>query len=141
MNRPSILSPILAAALLALAADPGVARPTGAPSGPDSQEFVQRFDRDNDDRVSREEFPGSAEHFQALDSDGDGFVNAAEAPQGPPDGRHPRGLLQRMDTDADGQLSQEEWLAHFKQLDRNGDGFVNADELPGGRRRPAWHGK
>ena len=48
--------------------------------------------------------------------------------------------LARMDTDGDGRVSLDEYLAWmsyaFDQRDRNGDGVLGADELPGGRGKP-----
>ena len=48
--------------------------------------------------------------------------------------------LERMDTDGDGRVSLEEYLAWmgyaFERMDRNGDGVLSADELPGGRGQP-----
>ena len=48
--------------------------------------------------------------------------------------------LARMDTDGDGRVSLEEYLAWmgyaFERMDRNGDGVLTADELPGGKGRP-----
>ncbi|MEN1944107.1 hypothetical protein WCE55_09685 [Luteimonas sp. MJ293] len=47
--------------------------------------------------------------------------------------------LERMDTDADGRVSLDEYLAWmtyaFERMDRNGDGVLTADELPGGKGR------
>lgn len=60
--------------------------PKGPPHPPGrmSGDFIEDFDKDDDARVSREEFPGSDEHFNRLDTDGDGAIDASEAPQGPP---------------------------------------------------------
>ncbi len=48
--------------------------------------------------------------------------------------------LQRMDTDGDGRVSLDEYLAWmsyaFDQLDRNHDGVLQGDELPGRRGKP-----
>jgi len=48
--------------------------------------------------------------------------------------------LQRMDTDADGRVSAEEylkWMLYaFDQMDRNHNGILEPDEQPGGRGRP-----
>ncbi len=48
--------------------------------------------------------------------------------------------LQRMDTDGDGKVSVEEYVAWmmyaFDRMDRNGDGVLSADELPGGKGKP-----
>jgi|SRR5690606_10166495 len=47
--------------------------------------------------------------------------------------------LELMDTDGDGRVSLEEYLAWmtyaFERMDRNGDGVLTAGELPGGKGR------
>jgi len=55
-------------------------------TGKSGWNFLSRFDRDRDGKVSREEFKGRAPVFQSLDSNGDGFVSKDEASSGrPPD--------------------------------------------------------
>ncbi len=48
--------------------------------------------------------------------------------------------LKRMDSDGDGKVSVDEYVAWmmyaFDRMDRNGDGVLSADELPGGKGRP-----
>ncbi|MEE7548602.1 calcium-dependent protein kinase 21 [Xanthomonas sp. Kuri4-1] len=48
--------------------------------------------------------------------------------------------LRRMDSDGDGRVSLDEYLAWmgyaFEQRDRDHDGVLQGDELPGGRGRP-----
>lgn len=48
--------------------------------------------------------------------------------------------LQRMDTDADGKVSVDEYVAWmmyaFDRMDRDGDGVLSSDELPGGKGKP-----
>lgn len=62
---------------------------TEAPKGPQhspgamSRDFIKDFDKDEDGRVSREEFPGPDGFFDGLDTNGDGYVDAAEAPNRP----------------------------------------------------------
>ena len=46
--------------------------------------FVEHLDRDGDGRVSRNEFDGPPERFDVHDSNHDGYISPAEAPQGPP---------------------------------------------------------
>lgn len=46
--------------------------------------FMNRFDSDSDGRVSRAEFDGPSQHFRHMDRDKDGYIEADEAPTGPP---------------------------------------------------------
>ena len=48
-------------------------------------------------------------------------------------GKARRGMLASLDTDEDGQITQQEFLARFSDLDENGDGIINADEVSRGR--------
>jgi len=122
------------------------------PQGMMGKNFIQRFDKDNDGKVSKDEFTGRPDRFTGLDKNGDGFISADEMPQGPPpqmgsqggtpgqmDGTGPHGtgknFIQRLDKDNDGKVSKEEFTGppeHFTGLDKNGDGFVSADESPQG---------
>jgi hypothetical protein len=49
--------------------------------------FIRRLDKDGDGKVSRKEFDGPARHFDDFDKNGDGFIDASEAPEGPPPDR------------------------------------------------------
>ena len=44
-----------------------------------------------------------------------------------------QGHFQEMDTDGDGQISQEEWVSHqterFTEIDVDGDGFASEEEM------------
>jgi Ca2+-binding EF-hand superfamily protein len=50
-------------------------------------------------------------------------------------------FVEHMDTNGDGVVSQDEFLAaakaRFAKIDKNGDGFIDADEMAGQR----WPGK
>ena len=46
--------------------------------------FIERFDKDLDNKVSVEEFKGRVTRFKSLDKNGDGYLTADEAPTGPP---------------------------------------------------------
>lgn len=54
------------------------------------KDFIADFDKNNDGKVSKDEFPGPEEHFTRLDTDQDGYLSAEEAPKGPP--AHKRGM-------------------------------------------------
>ncbi len=65
---------------------PGRGNPAGGKPGqrPSRADFVRRLDRDNDGKVSQQEFDGPARHFRQLDRNNDGYLSQSEAPQGPP---------------------------------------------------------
>jgi hypothetical protein len=49
----------------------------------------------------------------------------------PPGDRRPGGgLIQRLDTDGDGKVSKDEFLAEFTRLDQNQDGYIEESEMP-----------
>lgn len=128
------------------------------PSGTD---FVTRLDKDNDSKVSSDEFDGPAEHFTQLDKNSDGYISADEAPTGPPPqgeqqggqqqgGRQQdqqaqqrggegqqdsAGFVTRLDKDGDGKVSSSEFDGPsniFTELDKNSDGYLSTDEAPSG---------
>jgi len=45
------------------------------------KKFIYQFDRNNDGRVSRSEFPGPDQVFRNLDRNDDGFIDVEEAPE------------------------------------------------------------
>ena len=47
-------------------------------------EFITKFDKDMDGKVSESEFPGPSEHFQEFDKNNDGYIDKDEAPTKPP---------------------------------------------------------
>ncbi len=51
---------------------------------PTREEWVRRLDRDGDGKIAVNEFDGPAEHFAHFDRNGDGYIDATEAPNGPP---------------------------------------------------------
>ena len=64
----------------------------GGPGGPGpgrGESFVGRLDRNGDGKVSRSEFDGPPEHFDALDRNRDGYLEEEEAPRGPPPSGRP----------------------------------------------------
>ncbi len=57
---------------------------SGQKNGPSAEEAIQQFDKDNDGKLSKEEFPGPEDHFSQFDTNNDGFIEKDEMPDGPP---------------------------------------------------------
>jgi Ca2+-binding EF-hand superfamily protein len=115
---------------------------------------AMRADKDGDGRVSRAEAESagaerSAEWFDKLDLDKDGYVTAEESKQAHQARReHMRGEMKEKmeqrfkeaDANSDGQLSLDEVQAkmprmaeRFSQLDADKNGMLSKDELKQGR--------
>jgi Ca2+-binding EF-hand superfamily protein len=92
---------------------------------------LAEWDADGSGDISAEEFPGPLDHFDRMDSDGDGFLSIEELRAGMPG--PPRGAgFAGDDADLDGMVSldefsgTEEWFDH---LDADGDGYLTRDEV------------
>lgn len=120
---------------------------------------MSQWDKNGDQKISADEFPGPQEFFSRMDSDGDGFVTRQESQQVPLPGvigqdnqnrnnfrrgsgfggrggfgRGGRGgssssLMEKADTNKDQSLSVKEWTDFFKAIDDNGDDFLQNEEL------------
>jgi Ca2+-binding EF-hand superfamily protein len=98
--------------------------------------YIQRFDKNQDGKLSQEEYPGPASAFQRLDSNSDGFIDANEAPGTKPLNQPQKidrasGYIKNFDKDKDGKLSKEEYPGSesaFKRADKNGDGYIDETE-------------
>ena len=104
-----------------------------------ASDFITHWDADGDGKVSSDEFTGPPENFADLDANGNGFIEAAEAPQGPPpEGTKPeveRGtdFIADWDKNGDGKVARDEYLGppeNFDALDHNKDGFIDKSEAP-----------
>jgi Ca2+-binding EF-hand superfamily protein len=121
------------------------------PSAKHAEFAGRRFDKldtNHDGVVTLNEYTAAAvAKFKTLDVAGNGRVSADEIANSPK--AHERAqhvserIVKRLDTNGDGTVSREEFLAAAKQrfarLDKNGDGFVTADEI--GQRHWAHDGK
>ncbi|MFW5868104.1 MAG: EF-hand domain-containing protein [Armatimonadota bacterium] len=106
------------------------------------QKMLERFDANEDGKISAEEFQGAEKVLRFLDANNDGEVTEDEAMQAgnrrgerapiDPAERWNR-LIDNCDANEDGMISQEEWPGRaekFEELDRDGDGQLVQDEMP-----------
>jgi Ca2+-binding EF-hand superfamily protein len=104
--------------------------------GPRNGDILAKFDADADGQLSAEEFPGPAEHFTDLDTDGNGYLSDQELQAGRP-APPPGSGIEQDDADQDGKVSQAEFSGPtelFSRLDTDGDGYISQDDVPPGRR-------
>jgi Ca2+-binding EF-hand superfamily protein len=104
-----------------------------------AQAHFDKLDTNHDGVVSMDEYLAAATAmYQKLDTQGNGRVTAQELATSPRtlkrDERRAQFAIKHMDTNGDGVVSQEEYLAaakaRFARIDKNGDGFIDAGELP-----------
>lgn len=120
-------------------------------------DFMGRFDKNNDGKISKEEFTGPENLFSRFDTNGDGIIEESEAPTGPPGdggqgapqmqsgqaqegmiGDQPGtggGFMGMFDKNNDGKVTKEEFTGPenvFGQFDKNGDGAIEESEAPTG---------
>lgn len=95
----------------------------------DREDRFSNLDTDNDGRVSRAEWHGTAERFQALDDNRDGMLTRAEI-RGTSE--PPADLFTSVDVNRDNSISRDEWhwsRASFNSRDRNNDGRLSREEF------------
>lgn len=99
-----------------------------------SRPNFRALDTDKDGFVSRREWQGTQQEFDAVDLDRDGVWSRADIAIE----KHrtqAEGVLERLDTNKDGVLSQDEWLAaqrdvaSFRRQDLNRNGSLDLQEL------------
>lgn len=95
----------------------------------DRGDRFDNLDTDNDGRVSRDEWHGTAERFNGLDDNRDGSLTRAEmrgTSDPPPD------LFTSVDVNRDHRISRDEWhwsKASFDRRDGNRDGALTRQEF------------
>jgi hypothetical protein len=132
-------------------------QPVGG-KGPSGNDFVRLFDKNHDEKISRMEFPRSADEFDGLDKDNNGYIEADEVPKGPPGGGPGKGgppggnmpgigFIRKYDRTGDDKVSKREYprpSKEFNGLDKNNDGLIDINEapfIPPGDGPPRFRGK
>jgi Ca2+-binding EF-hand superfamily protein len=96
----------------------------------DREDRFDYLDTNNDGRIVRSEWHGSADAFRWLDRNRDGVLSRAEVVGEEQAGRTDR--FDAIDLNNDGRITPDEWQwsrRSFNQSDRNGDGVLQRDEL------------
>lgn len=107
------VSALLAGALPAMAQPMG---PADGPRGPGRAEMLAKYDTNKDGKLDDTERAAiKADHFKALDKDGDGKVKRADFPAAVEAARE--------------KAKQERELAMFDKMDTNKDGIVTEAEF------------
>jgi len=116
------------------------------PLPPSAQARFAKADTNHDGVVTIDEYVAAAKTLYAqLDTQHSGKVTASQIATSPRAQERAitvaNRLIAHMDTNGDGRVSQDEFLAaaksRFARLDKNGDGSIDADEMTGRR----WAGK
>lgn len=133
-------------ATLAFAQPPGAAAQPGSTGQPGARHA--KVDANGDGAIDRTEasaHPKLAEHFDRLDKDKNGRIDAGERPQREgkgraagdrPGGKGQRGeAMAKLDANNDGRFSRDELagreraLQNFAAIDANKDGFLTREEM------------
>lgn len=102
------------------------------------QKKFARMDSNANGTVERSEYLAyqqarAERHFARMDKDGNSIMSKEEFASGQKRKHHKQRMFERMDTNKDGQISQNEslvaWSNWFKRIDANNDQVVTADEV------------
>jgi alkyl hydroperoxide reductase subunit AhpC len=91
----------------------------------------KRYNKDGDDSIARNEFPGDDADFARLDRNHDRALSAADFDfSGSSLASSPGAMLfMRADTDGNGKVTREELDAFWKTVDSGGVGFLSLSDL------------
>ncbi|MFP7674310.1 EF-hand domain-containing protein [Marivita sp. S0852] len=156
MKTSTYISTLIVAALLTTGGAISVAAQEAGSREDRRAEMFADLDADGNGVVSAEEFAAGVGLFGRADADGNGLLTAEEIAASNQDRAERRAarMIERLDTNSDGMLSQEEVTARrspaqmFDRLDANDDGEVSAEEFAdarmdrrGGKHHGWGHGK
>ena len=90
-----------------------------------------QYDANGDQRIAREEFPGSDADFQRLDRDGDGMLSRTDFDRSESaTARTPGAMLfYQADRDGNGKVTREEFASVFDAFDQENLGYLALDDL------------
>jgi Ca2+-binding EF-hand superfamily protein len=96
-------------------------------------EFINKYDKDEDGKISKDEFKGSDKAFDNLDKNQDGYIDKDEAQKDrkKQSKKGEKGYINKYDKDGDGKLSKDEFPGSdkaFSNLDKNQDGYIDKSE-------------
>jgi Ca2+-binding EF-hand superfamily protein len=103
------------------------------------QKYFDRIDADRDGVITPDEYIAAANaRYNKADVNGSGELTAQQIASSPRTAAREQRFAARevkhMDTNGDGVVSQDEYIAaakaRFARFDKNSDGFIDADEMP-----------
>ena len=141
MINSNQVSAILIATLLATIAATSVAAQTSGDREERRAEMFQELDANKDGSDSEDEYENRPDRLARADTDGIGFLSAEDLLAAGDDraDRRVARMIERLDANDDGVLSQEEIEARrspagmFDRLDANNDGMVSEEEFADAR--------
>ena len=95
--------------------------------------FINKYDKDENGKLSKDEFPGSDEGFEKFDKNQDGYIDEDEVRKARKEKpkKERKGYLNKHDKNGDGKLSKDEFPGSdeaFDNFDKNQDGYIDKDE-------------
>ncbi len=108
------------------------AQPPGAGGGP-WQMLSEHFDMDEDGEITADEYSGRRD-FTQMDRNQDGVLTEADfegrsGKRGQHGARGGRMLMHLADDDGDGEISAAEWQGLVQALDADADGVISEEEI------------
>ena len=95
--------------------------------------YFKKHDKNEDGKISKDEFPGSDKAFEKIDKNQDGYIDKDEARKARKKrAKRNKKYLKKHDKNEDGKLSKDEFPGSdeaFDKFDKNQDGFIDQREV------------
>jgi EF hand len=122
-----MLQQIMAACVLIVASSVASAQHHG-------RGMLENADANSDGMVARDEFLAArAEHFVTMDQNADGYLDDSDRRRPEREGRRGEMIRERLDANADGKISKDEFVnagaPMFDRTDTDGNGALDAKEV------------